>query len=175
MPVDLRDTSYAGHQRLGSGKGYRYPHEYPGHYLKQEYRPKSVEHEEYYIPGLAMNGGFWNCARNVSSRLLLRKERKNGMIDRSVASAILSKCLRGGADFAELFFEERREGVIGMLSGEIEAATSALELGVGLRVMRGLKSVYTYGNDLGEQGLDALAVNALAALKVAPMEARMWC
>ncbi len=93
------------------------------------------------------------------------------MIDRSVASAILSKCLRGGADFAELFFEERREGVIGMLSGEIEAATSALELGVGLRVMRGLKSVYTYGNDLGEQGLDALAVNALAALKVAPMEA----
>ena len=66
VPVHLRDTSYAGHQRLGSGKGYRYPHEYPGHYLKQEYRPKSVEHEEYFIPEIGYERRF----------LELRKERK---------------------------------------------------------------------------------------------------
>ena len=32
VPVHLRDTHYAGSDRIGSGKGYKYPHDYPGHY-----------------------------------------------------------------------------------------------------------------------------------------------
>ena len=50
VPVHLRDTSYKGADRLGSGKGYKYPHDYDGHYVKQEYAPLSVQGKKYYIP-----------------------------------------------------------------------------------------------------------------------------
>ncbi|NLG36600.1 MAG: replication-associated recombination protein A [Clostridiales bacterium] len=50
VPVHLRDTSYAGAQRLGAGKGYLYPHNYPGHYIKQEYAPVSARGKRYYHP-----------------------------------------------------------------------------------------------------------------------------
>jgi len=50
VPVHLRDTHYAGHTRIGSGEGYRYPHDYPGHYVKQDYAPLSVQGRQYYIP-----------------------------------------------------------------------------------------------------------------------------
>lgn len=50
VPVHLRDTHYAGHERLGSGVNYKYPHDYPGHYVKQEYMPPEVRGRRYYIP-----------------------------------------------------------------------------------------------------------------------------
>jgi len=50
VPVHLRDTHYQGAEKLGNGVGYRYPHEFPGHYVKQQYRPVSVERKEYYRP-----------------------------------------------------------------------------------------------------------------------------
>ena len=39
VPTHLRDTHYAGADRLGSGAGYVYPHEYPGHWYPQKYLP----------------------------------------------------------------------------------------------------------------------------------------
>lgn len=39
VPLHLRDTHYAGSDRLGSGKGYLYPHDFPGHWVRQEYMP----------------------------------------------------------------------------------------------------------------------------------------
>lgn len=50
VPVHLRDTHYAGHERLGSGAQYRYPHDYPGHWVKQNYMPPEAEGCRYYIP-----------------------------------------------------------------------------------------------------------------------------
>ena len=50
VPVHLRDTHYAGHERLGSGTNYKYPHDYPGHYVKQEYMPPEVRGRKYYVP-----------------------------------------------------------------------------------------------------------------------------
>ncbi len=51
VPIHLRDTSFAGAASLGHGKGYKYPHDYPGHVVEQEYMPKSVKGKRYYIPG----------------------------------------------------------------------------------------------------------------------------
>ena len=51
VPVHLRDTSYRGAEKLGNGKGYKYPHNYPGHYIKQAYMPPSLKDRRYYIPG----------------------------------------------------------------------------------------------------------------------------
>ena len=50
VPVHLRDTHYQGHQRIGSGDGYKYPHDYPGHWVRQEYMPPEVRGRRYYQP-----------------------------------------------------------------------------------------------------------------------------
>ena len=50
VPVHLRDTHYAGHERIGSGAQYKYPHDYPGHWVAQEYMPPEVKGKRYYIP-----------------------------------------------------------------------------------------------------------------------------
>ncbi len=50
VPVHLRDTHYAGHERLGSGAQYKYPHDYPGHWVAQEYMPPEVKGRKYYTP-----------------------------------------------------------------------------------------------------------------------------
>ena len=46
VPMHLRDASRDG-EALGHGKGYKYPHDFPGHYLKQEYMP---EPKKFYKP-----------------------------------------------------------------------------------------------------------------------------
>jgi putative ATPase len=50
VPLHLRDTSYPGAARLGHGKGYRYPHDAPGHFVEQEYRPTRYQGRRYYEP-----------------------------------------------------------------------------------------------------------------------------
>ncbi|MDO4865078.1 MAG: replication-associated recombination protein A [Clostridia bacterium] len=50
VPAYLRDTHYKGAARLGHGEGYKYPHDYPGHYVEQRYAPLEVEGMPYYTP-----------------------------------------------------------------------------------------------------------------------------
>ena len=50
VPTHLRDASYPGAKRLGHGEGYRYPHDYPGHRVEQEYRPVRFQGKRYYEP-----------------------------------------------------------------------------------------------------------------------------
>ncbi|HET6714129.1 MAG TPA: replication-associated recombination protein A [Actinomycetota bacterium] len=50
VPLHLRDASYRGAKRLGHGEGYRYPHDFPGHSVEQQYRPAGVPNRRYYEP-----------------------------------------------------------------------------------------------------------------------------
>ncbi len=50
VPIHLRDTHYSGSNRIGSGDGYKYPHDFPGHYVQQEYMPPEVKGKTYYVP-----------------------------------------------------------------------------------------------------------------------------
>ncbi len=50
VPLHLRDAQYPGARRLGHGKGYKYPHDYPGHAVEQEYRPARYSGKRYYEP-----------------------------------------------------------------------------------------------------------------------------
>ena len=50
VPAHLRDASYPGAKKLGHGEGYRYPHDYPGHRVEQEYRPVRFKGNRYYEP-----------------------------------------------------------------------------------------------------------------------------
>ena len=47
VPKHLKDASYPGAEVLGHGKGYKYSHNFPGHYVKQKYTSKKVK---YYQP-----------------------------------------------------------------------------------------------------------------------------
>ncbi|MDD4938732.1 MAG: replication-associated recombination protein A [Candidatus Omnitrophica bacterium] len=46
VPDHLKDTHYAGAETLGRGKGYKYAHDYEGHYVKQKYTRKTVRYYE---------------------------------------------------------------------------------------------------------------------------------
>jgi putative ATPase len=50
VPRHLRDAHYPGAKRLGHGEGYRYPHDFPGHEVEQEYRPQRFSGRRYYEP-----------------------------------------------------------------------------------------------------------------------------
>ncbi|MCL6625676.1 MAG: replication-associated recombination protein A [Alicyclobacillus shizuokensis] len=64
VPAHLRGTGYKGAARLGSGVGYKYPHDYPERYVEQNYWPEGVEPRVYYeaeavcppAPGQPENG-----------------------------------------------------------------------------------------------------------------------
>ncbi|AEB76230.1 replication-associated recombination protein A [Clostridium botulinum] len=47
VPSHLRDTHYKGSNELGS-VGYKYPHDYPGSYVEQQYFPKEMNEKKYY-------------------------------------------------------------------------------------------------------------------------------
>ena len=50
VPVHLRDTHYKGASTLGHGEGYLYPHDFPGHYVPQQYAPLEARGMPYYRP-----------------------------------------------------------------------------------------------------------------------------
>jgi putative ATPase len=50
VPAHLKDSSYRGAKRLGHGSGYRYPHDYPGHYIQQDYLPPGLSDTTIYQP-----------------------------------------------------------------------------------------------------------------------------
>ena len=47
VPLHLRDAHYSGAERLGH-VGYKYPHDFPGHYVKQQYLPGNVPAKPFY-------------------------------------------------------------------------------------------------------------------------------
>ncbi len=50
VPAHLRDAHYRGAAELGHGKGYKYPHDYPHHYVVQDYVPANVLRQKFYRP-----------------------------------------------------------------------------------------------------------------------------
>jgi putative ATPase len=50
VPPHLRDAHYAGAQRLGHGRGYRYSHDDPRGVVTQQYAPDEIVGRDYYAP-----------------------------------------------------------------------------------------------------------------------------
>jgi len=46
VPDHLKDASYRGAQKLGHGSGYKYSHDYPGHFVQQKYTRKKARYYE---------------------------------------------------------------------------------------------------------------------------------
>ena len=71
VPVHLRDTHYKGADRLGSGEGYLYPHDFPDHYVQQQYMPNESCGKKFYTPS---DQGFENEIRQLRTK---RKQDNN--------------------------------------------------------------------------------------------------
>ena len=50
VPSHLQDAHYQGAQKLGRGTNYQYPHDYPNHWVKQQYLPDTLKHTQYFHP-----------------------------------------------------------------------------------------------------------------------------
>ena len=48
IPNHLKDAHYAGAAKLGRGVEYKYPHNYPNNYIKQQYLPDAIKDKKYY-------------------------------------------------------------------------------------------------------------------------------
>lgn len=68
VPVHLRDTHYAGAERIGHGQDYKYAHDAPGAIAAQEYLPESLQGTRYYEPT------EYGYERTISERLTRIRE-----------------------------------------------------------------------------------------------------
>jgi putative ATPase len=74
VPLHLRNPVTPLMKGMGYGKEYKYPHSYPGHFVEEEYLPKSLQGRRFYVPG---DQGF---EKQIAARLRswwLRKGREN--------------------------------------------------------------------------------------------------
>lgn len=51
VPAHLKDAHYGGAQKLGRGLTYKYPHDYPGNWISQQYLPDELKKADYYKEG----------------------------------------------------------------------------------------------------------------------------
>jgi len=70
VPPHLRDAHYKGAQDLGH-VGYLYPHDYPNHYVNQQYLPDEIIGERFYEPS---DNGY---EKVVKDRLKMLKNEEN--------------------------------------------------------------------------------------------------
>jgi putative ATPase len=50
VPLHLRNAPTQLLRELGYGKGYRYPHDFPGHFVREQYLPDDIREERFYAP-----------------------------------------------------------------------------------------------------------------------------
>ena len=50
IPAHLQDAHYKSASKLGHGVGYKYAHDYPNHYVEQQYLPYELNGKEFYSP-----------------------------------------------------------------------------------------------------------------------------
>ncbi len=85
------------------------------------------------------------------------------MIDQDVVQRVLAAGLRTGAEFSEVYVEDKRSSSANLDDGRVEQVTSGRDRGAGIRVVRGETTGYAHTADLSEAGLLAAAEAAAAA------------
>ena len=113
VPPHLRDSHYAGATKLGHGStgkegkaGYRYPHDFPGRVVAQQYAPDPVVGREYYSPG---DLGVERVAseRLAGLREVLRGDR--GVVSEDAASGFRPRCRPAPPTREELLAPQQKE------------------------------------------------------------------
>lgn len=67
VPLHLRDAHYKGADKLGH-KGYQYPHDYPGHYVEQQYLPDPIKKRVFFMAN----------EQGTEAKMRINQERRRG-------------------------------------------------------------------------------------------------
>ena len=87
------------------------------------------------------------------------------LVDPALVQRVLTAGLERGADFAEVFVEEKRSSSALLDDGRVEELTSGRDRGAGIRVVVGESTGFAHTSDLSEQSLLAAARTAAAAAR----------
>lgn len=87
------------------------------------------------------------------------------MIEESTLSEVLATGLSGGAEFAEVFVEDRRSTSAVLDDGRVEDVATGRDRGAGIRVVVGESTGFAHTTDLSPEGLNAAARTAAAAAR----------
>ena len=85
------------------------------------------------------------------------------LLDTSVVQRVIGAGLRTGAEFSEVYVEDKRSSSANLDDGKVEQVTSGRDRGAGIRVVKGETTGYAHTADLSEAGLLAAAEAAAAA------------
>ena len=86
------------------------------------------------------------------------------MLSKNIVSQVLAKCLITGGDFAEIFEDDSINNSISLVDGKVQDAIGGRSYGIGIRIFKGLKSVYAYTNNNSLNILLETAYRAALAL-----------
>ncbi len=86
------------------------------------------------------------------------------MLDKRLVEEILGIAVSSGADFAEVYFENTRNGTIRLLAGAIDSVSDNTVSGVGIRAFLGTKTVYASTSDISRDGLVKCAKSVALAV-----------
>lgn len=75
VPIHLQDAHYKGAAKLGHGTGYKYAHDYPNHYVKQQYLPYELNGKEFYKPS---GNGYEQKIKEHMRRIRKEAEEQTG-------------------------------------------------------------------------------------------------
>ncbi|MFS0672156.1 TldD/PmbA family protein [Ornithinibacillus sp. 179-J 7C1 HS] len=92
------------------------------------------------------------------------------MLNKALIEDALSAALTTGGDFSEVFVEDRFTSRMKLQSKKLETSLTGRDFGVGIRVFKGLNSVYAYTNDFSKEGLLQAANAAAQAIHGAKTE-----
>ena len=70
VPLHLRNPVTPLMKDMDYGKGYKYAHDYPGHFVQQQHLPDSLQGKQYYTPS---DQGY---EKNIKARLEARQQHK---------------------------------------------------------------------------------------------------
>ncbi|WBW97523.1 TldD/PmbA family protein [Oceanirhabdus sp. W0125-5] len=86
------------------------------------------------------------------------------MLSKRVVEEVLGNAMRSGGDFAEIFFEDTINNSIEMVNGKVEKSITGRVHGAGIRIYKGLNSIYAYTNDTSLKSLIETAHKAASAV-----------
>ena len=75
------------------------------------------------------------------------------MLKKEQLEKLLERCMASSCDFAEIFEEEGTTESLSMLNGKLEDTNVLIRAGIGIRLYKGVQSVYGYTNETSEESL----------------------
>lgn len=86
------------------------------------------------------------------------------MLELKKLEEYLCACMNSDADFAEIYEEEETKEIISMLSGKVESVNDTVTAGIGIRLYKGVQSVYAYSNSAQESEILGLIGDLTGAI-----------